>query len=178
MSTDEAEAYHRQQASTLAAAGADMLTALTMTNSNEAIGIARAARQLGIPVAISFTVETDGALPTGQSLGDAIAEVDAATDGYPAYFMVNCAHPSHFERQLLSGGEWVGRIRGVRANASRCSHAELDAMTKLDEGNPQELGEEYRALRDKLPQLTVLGGCCGTDYRHIAAIAKAVLEDA
>jgi S-methylmethionine-dependent homocysteine/selenocysteine methylase len=178
MRADEADAYHLRQASTLAAAGADMLTALTMTNSNEAIGIARVAQRLGIPVAISFTVETNGALPTGQSLGEAIAEVDAATGGYPAYFMVNCAHPSHFQRQLLSGGDWVGRIRGVRANASRCSHAELDMMTELDDGNPRELGEEYRALREKLPQLTVLGGCCGTDYRHIAAIAEAVREDA
>ena len=178
MSTDGAEAYHLHQASILAAAGADMLTALTMTSSNEAIGIARAAQSLGIPVAISFTVETDGVLPTGQSLGDAIAAVDAATGGYPAYFMVNCAHPSHFERQLLSGGDWVERVRGLRANASRCSHAELDAMTQLDDGNPRELGDEYRALREKLPQLTVLGGCCGTDYRHIAAIAEAVLEDA
>jgi S-methylmethionine-dependent homocysteine/selenocysteine methylase len=178
MSADEAASYHVHQAGTLAAAGADMLSALTMTNSNEAIGIARAARQLAIPVAVSFTVETDGALPTGQSLADAIAEVDSATGGYPDYFMVNCAHPTHFERQLLSGGEWVGRVRGLRANASRCSHAELDAMTTLDDGNPQELAGQYRALREKLPQLTVLGGCCGTDYRHIAAIAETVLEDA
>ena len=176
MSADEADAYHLRQASTLAAAGADMLTALTMTNSNEAIGIARVAQRLGIPAAISFTVETDGALPTGQSLGDAIVEVDAATGGYPAYFMVNCAHPSHFERELLSGGDWVRRICGLRANASRCSHAELDAMTTLDDGNPRELAQQYAALRHKLPQLTVLGGCCGTDYRHIAAIAEAALE--
>jgi homocysteine S-methyltransferase len=153
-----------------------MLSALTMTNSNEAIGIARAARRLAIPVAISFTVETDGALPTGQSLGEAIAAVDAATGGYPAYYMVNCAHPSHFEQPLLSGEDWVGRVRGLRANASRCSHAELDAMTALDDGNPRELAEQYAELRDKLPQLTVLGGCCGTDYRHIAAIAEAALR--
>jgi S-methylmethionine-dependent homocysteine/selenocysteine methylase len=178
MTIDEAEAYHRHQATTLAEAGADMLTALTMTSSNEATGLARAAQQLGIPVAISFTVETDGALPTGQSLGDAIKDVDTATGGYPAYYMVNCAHPSHFEQPLLAGGDWVGRIRGVRANASRCSHAELDAMTTLDDGDPRQLGEEFRALRAALPQLTVLGGCCGTDYRHIAAIAEAVLEDA
>ena len=178
MSAEEAATYHAHQASTLAAAGADMLSALTMTNSNEAIGIARAAQRLAIPVTVSFTVETDGALPTGQALGEAIAEVDAATGGYPAYFMVNCAHPTHFERQLLSGGEWVSRVRGLRSNASRCSHAELDAMTTLNDGNPEELGQQYRALREKLPHLTVLGGCCGTDYRHIAAIAEAVLEDA
>jgi S-methylmethionine-dependent homocysteine/selenocysteine methylase len=178
MSADEAAAYHAHQASLLAAAGADMLSALTMTNSNEAIGAARAAAGAGLPIAVSFTVETDGALPTGQRLGDAIAEVDAATGTYPLYFMVNCAHPSHFEKQLLSGEPWVQRIRGIRANASRCSHAELEAMTTLDDGNPKELGAEYRALRERLPQLMVLGGCCGTDYRHIAAIAEAVLEPA
>ena len=178
MPTEDSASYHAHQAAILAVAGADMLTALTMTNANEATGIALAAQRLGIPVAISFTVETDGALPTGQSLADAIAEVDAATGGYPAYYMVNCAHPSHFEERLLTGGEWVQRVRGLRANASRCSHAELDAMTTLDDGNPQELGEQYRALQERLPQLTVLGGCCGTDYRHIAAIAAAVLEPA
>ena len=107
----------------LADAGADLLTALTMTNSNEAIGVARAAQQLAIPVVISFTVETDGNLPTGETLGDAIAQVDAATDSYPAYFMVNCAHPTHFEKPLLAGGAWVERLRGVRANASRCSRS-------------------------------------------------------
>jgi S-methylmethionine-dependent homocysteine/selenocysteine methylase len=129
-------------------------------------------------VAISFTVETDGKLPTGDTLGEAIAEVDEVTGGYPAYYMVNCAHPTHFADVLTSGGDWVGRIRGLRANASRCSHAELDAMTELDDGNPAELGQEYRELRQRLPQLTVLGGCCGTDIRHVRAIAEAVTSRA
>jgi homocysteine S-methyltransferase len=173
MSYAEAAEYHGRQAAVLADAGADMLSAITMTNVNEAIGIARAAERMELPVAISFTVETDGHLPTGDRLGDAIAEVDDATAGYPAYFMVNCAHPTHFSNVLLEGGEWTGRIRGMRANASRCSHAELDVMTTLDDGDPDELAELYRRLQDKLPQLTVLGGCCGTDIRHVAAIAKA-----
>jgi homocysteine S-methyltransferase len=173
MSYAEAAEYHGRQAAVLADAGADMLSAITMTNVNEAIGIARAAERAELPVAISFTVETDGHLPTGDRLGDAIAEVDDATAGYPAYFMVNCAHPTHFSNVLLEGGEWTGRIRGMRANASRCSHAELDVMTTLDDGDPDELAELYRRLQDKLPQLTVLGGCCGTDIRHVAAIAKA-----
>jgi S-methylmethionine-dependent homocysteine/selenocysteine methylase len=178
MSADEAQAYHAHQAAILTSAGADMLSALTMTNSSEAIGVTRAAAELGIPIVVSFTVETDGALPTGQTLGQAITECDAATGSYPAYYMVNCAHPTHFAARLLSGQSWVARVRGLRANASRCSHAELEAMTELDEGSPTELGREYRELRDRLPQLTVLGGCCGTDYRHIAAIAEAVLEPA
>ena len=169
----EAAEYHGRQASVLAAAGVDMLSAITMTNVNEAIGIARAAERVGLPVAISFTVETDGRLPTGDRLGDAIAEVDDATAGYPAYYMVNCAHPTHFWNVLMEGGAWTGRLRGVRANASRCSHAELDAMTTLDDGDPDELAELYRRLRDQLPQLTVLGGCCGTDIRHVTAIADA-----
>lgn len=173
MSVDEAADYHAHQASVMAAAGADMLSAITMTNVNEAIGIARAAEVVGLPVAISFTVETDGSLPTGDSLGAAIERVDQATDGYPAYYMVNCAHPTHFARQLLEGGAWTSRVRGLRANASRCSHAELEAMTELDDGSPAELGAEYRELCARLPQLTVLGGCCGTDIRHVTEIAAA-----
>ena len=173
MSRAGAEAYHIGQARTLAAAGADMLSAMTMTNVNEAIGIVRAAREVGLPVAVSFTVETDGRLPTSDSLAAAIAEVDSATDGYAAYFMVNCAHPTHFADTLLTGEPEIGRVRGLRANASRCSHAELEAMTTLDDGDPADLGRLYRDLCDHLPQLTVLGGCCGTDLRHITAIADA-----
>ena len=176
MSYAEAADYHGRQVAILAAAGADMLSGITMTNVNEAIGIARAAERAGLPVAISFTVETDGRLPTGDELGDAIAEVDEATGAYPAYYMVNCAHPTHFARVLLAGGEWTRRIRGLRANASRCSHAELDVMTELDEGDPEELAESYSALREQLPQLTVLGGCCGTDIRHLTAIAQACAD--
>jgi S-methylmethionine-dependent homocysteine/selenocysteine methylase len=169
----EAAEYHLRQAAILADAGVDMLSAITMTNVNEAIGIARAAERVHLPVAISFTVETDGRLPTGDTLGDAIDEVDETTAGYPAYYMVNCAHPTHFSDVLMDGGAWAGRLRGIRANASRCSHAELDAMTTLDDGDPAELGQLYRQLRDRLPQLTVLGGCCGTDIRHLTAIADA-----
>ncbi|WP_129794588.1 homocysteine S-methyltransferase family protein [Sphingosinicella sp. CPCC 101087] len=176
MSRQEAEDYHLRQAAALAAAGPDLLTAMTLTNVNEAIGIARAAEKVGLPVVISFTVETDGRLPTGDRLGAAIQTVDQASAGYPAYFMINCAHPSHFEEALAKGGSWTRRIRGLRANASKCSHAELDAMTDLDAGNPSELGEDYRRLLGLMPHLTVLGGCCGTDQRHIEAIAEACLE--
>ena len=145
-----------------------------MTNEPEATGIVRAARAAGMPVVISFTVETDGRLPTGQPLGDAITAVDAATDRYPAYFMINCAHPTHFSCTLAAGNGWVDRIGGLRANASRCSHAELDAATELDDGDPAELGAEYRCLLRQYPRLRVVGGCCGTDHRHVAAIGRAV----
>jgi S-methylmethionine-dependent homocysteine/selenocysteine methylase len=159
----------------LAAAGADMVSAITMTTSAEAIGIARAARSVGVPAVISFTLETDGRLPSGESLEAAINAVDAATDGYPLYFMINCAHPSHFAAQLTGGGAWLQRLRGLRANASRLSHAELDVMTELDAGDCAELADDYAELRRRLPQLTILGGCCGTDSRHVAAIARACM---
>lgn len=171
MLADEAEAYHGHQVAVIAGAGVDLITALTMTNVPEAIGIAKAAQRAGLPVAISFTLETDGRLPTGDALKDAIEAVDAATAGAPAYYMINCAHPSHFEAVLADAGEWVNRIRGLRANASCLSHAELDEATELDPGDPAELARHYAELNALLPALRVFGGCCGTDDRHVAAIA-------
>jgi len=173
MSGDDAMRYHAAQATALAAAGADMLTAITMTTSGEAIGVARAASAVSLPCAISFTVETDGRLPSGESLRDAIARTDEETGHAPAYYMINCAHPTHFESVLGTGEAWTRRIGGVRANASRKSHAELDASTELDAGDPHDLGERYRRLRTALPRLSVLGGCCGTDHRHVAEICAA-----
>jgi S-methylmethionine-dependent homocysteine/selenocysteine methylase len=173
MSADVAEEYHSAQVASFVAAGADMVSAITMTYAEEAIGIARACAAAGIPVAISFTVETDGRLPSGQALGAAISQVDAETGLSVAYYMVNCAHPSHFEHVLAGGGSWLGRIAGLRANASTLSHAELDEAEELDEGDPAELGAGYAALRTHLRNVNVLGGCCGTDDRHIAAMAAA-----
>ena len=174
MQPDEARAYHSEQIGTFAETEADMVTAFTMTNANEAIGIAQAAKAASIPVAISFTLETDGRLPTGQRLGEAITAVDAATGRYPAYYMINCAHPTHFMGTLAAGGDWIERLRGIRANASKRSHAELNEAPDLDAGNPVELAGEYRELLHRLPQITVLGGCCGTDHRHVACIGAAV----
>ncbi len=173
MSPAEAEDYHSEQVATFRNTEADMISAITMTSAAEAIGIARAADAAHMPVVISFTLETDGRLPTGQPLKDAILEVDRATGGAPAYFMINCAHPSHFSGALDVGAPWVKRIRGLRANASKLSHAELDASTDLDDGDPAELGREHAELLRLLPHINVLGGCCGTDHRHVAAIAEA-----
>jgi S-methylmethionine-dependent homocysteine/selenocysteine methylase len=173
MSAAEAEAHHTAQIGTFAGTAADMVTAITMNYSEEAEGVARAARAAGMPVVLSFTVETDGRLPTGQPLGEAIGAVDRATDGYPAYYMLNCAHPSHFEGVLASAKDWAGRIRGLRANASKKSHAELNESTTLDVGDPEELGRDYARLKRALPALSVFGGCCGTDGRHVGAIANA-----
>jgi S-methylmethionine-dependent homocysteine/selenocysteine methylase len=172
MTADEAEAYHAEQIGTFATTAADMVSAITMTYTEEAIGIARAAKAAGLPAVISFTVETDGRLPSGQPLREAIEQVDAATGASPAYYMINCAHPTHFQG-VLEDGPWLERIGGLRANASTMSHAELDEATELDEGDPQQLAADYRALRDRLPKACVLGGCCGTDDRHVAAIAEA-----
>ena len=172
LSPEAAREYHSTQIETFADTPADMVTAITMTYAEEAIGLARAAREAGMPVAISFTVETDGRLPSGQPLGEAIAQVDEATGSYPVYYMINCAHPTHFEGVLDDAG-WSERIRGVRANASTASHAELDAAEDLDEGDPEDLGARHAGLREKLPNLTVLGGCCGTDHRHVGAICNA-----
>ncbi len=172
MSAGEAEEFHRAQIDTFAGTEADMVCAITMNYAEEAEGVARAARAAGMPAAISFTVETDGRLPTGQPLADAIAQVDAATSAYPAYYVVNCAHPSHFEEVLAHGAPWTKRVRGLRANASRQSHAELNDSTTLDAGDPEELGRDYARLKRALGDLTVLGGCCGTDTRHVEAIAR------
>ena len=177
MTVDEAQEYHAPQINVFADTPANMVAAFTMNYAEEAIGIALAAREAEVPVAISFTLETDGHLPSGQSLGEAIQQTDDASGNHPAYYMINCAHPTHFEHVLYENGNWQERIRGVRANASRRSHAELDASPDLDIGNPTELGDEYRDLRRLLPQLSVVGGCCGTDDRHVAAICRACQAD-
>jgi homocysteine S-methyltransferase len=174
MSADEAADYHRPQVSSFADAGADQVTAVTMTYVDEAVGIARAATHVGIPVVLGFTVETDGRLPDGTALGEAVSAVDDATDACAAYFMVNCAHPSHFAHVFATDEPWTERVGSVRANASRASHAELDEAEELDRGDPRELGQDYVALRAALPGLRVVGGCCGTDLEHVAAIADAL----
>ena len=174
MSAEEAEAYHAFQIGVFADARVDMVSAITMTNVPEAVGVAWAAGDRGLPCVISFTLETDGRLPTGETLADAITQVDAACVRRPAYFMINCAHPDHFAETFGSAGDWVSRIRGLRANASRMSHAELDECETLDDGDPHELGTQYADLRGTLPNLNVVGGCCGTDHRHVAQICSAI----
>ncbi len=172
---DEAEGYHAEQIRAFAETECDLVSALTMTNAEEAIGITRAAAAAGMPVVISFTVETDGNLPTGQTVRDAVADVDAATGGAPAYYMINCAHPTHFEHWVGAGEPWLDRIGGLRANASKKSHAELDEAEELDDGDPQELATDYVRLQTHLRKANVLGGCCGTDHRHVAAICDICL---
>jgi S-methylmethionine-dependent homocysteine/selenocysteine methylase len=173
LSADAARAYHATQIGTFADTAADMVTAITMTYADEATGVAQAASDAGLPSVISFTLETDGRLPNGQGLGEAIEAVDEATSGAPAYYMINCAHPTHFDDVLGTDEPWRDRILGLRANASMMSHDELDEAEELDDGDPADLGARYAALRPRLPSLNVLGGCCGTDHRHVAAIRDA-----
>jgi S-methylmethionine-dependent homocysteine/selenocysteine methylase len=174
MTADEAERYHAAQVETFATTTADLVSALTMTYADEAVGVARAASVAEIPCVISFTVETDGRLPSGEALSAAIEQVDAETGGSVEYFMINCAHPTHFAGVLGEAGAWRERIRGVRANASEKSHAELDEAEELDAGDPVALAGHYRELKRLLPNLTVVGGCCGTDHRHVGEICSAV----
>jgi S-methylmethionine-dependent homocysteine/selenocysteine methylase len=173
MTAEEAQQYHYEQIKTFSETRADLVSAYTINYVDEAIGIVKAAQSVDMPVVISFTVETDGKLPTGQTLKQAIELVDAATNNGPVYYMINCAHPTHFEYAVAGNEPWLDRIHAVRANASCKSHAELDDSTELDEGNPRELGDQFRKLKTRLKKLNVLGGCCGTDHRHIDEIAKA-----
>ncbi|MEQ8952875.1 MAG: homocysteine S-methyltransferase family protein [Pseudomonadales bacterium] len=173
MSAEEARDYHSFQINVFADTAADFVSALTLNYLEEAIGIALAAKDANIPAVIAFTTETDGLLPSGMTLQAAIEAVEKATDNYPAYYKINCAHPQHFMPALKAGEPWMQRIRALRANASCKSHAELDESTQLDRGNPQELAQQYRDLRRDFPQLTVLGGCCGTDIEHVREINQA-----
>ncbi|MFN3231846.1 MAG: homocysteine S-methyltransferase family protein [Alphaproteobacteria bacterium] len=172
MTVVEARAYHAEQIGTFAKTEADMVTAITMTNVPEAIGLIQAAQAAQMPAAISFTVETDGRLPTGESLKSAIEAVDDATGNGPAYYMINCAHPDHFSDALAKGEAWVMRLQGLRGNASRMSHEELDNAEELDAGDPHEFGALKRGLVEKFAHINVVGGCCGTDHRHVGAFCS------
>lgn len=169
----QAEQYFSRQIGWLAETEVDMVTAMTFTQPDEAIGLVRAAAAAGLPAVVSFTVETDGCLPAGQRLEEAIRAVDSATDSAAAYFMVNCAHPDHFFH-VLEDTVWSRRIRGLRCNASRLSHAELDQCEVLDDGNPAELASSYRNVAKRMPWLNVFGGCCGSDLRHVTEIARSI----
>ncbi|HVF96311.1 MAG TPA: homocysteine S-methyltransferase family protein [Flavisolibacter sp.] len=176
MSVEEAQEYHSKQVDVFGRTPVDVVSAITMNYVEEAIGIALAAGAVNLPAVISFTVERDGKLPTGMSLKEAIEDVDKSVKVPPLYFMINCAHPTHFTNELLDGKneQWTKRVKGVRANASCKSHAELDEATELDRGNPQELGNEHKRLKETFNHLNVFGGCCGTDEEHVSAIIHQV----
>ncbi|MCK5281685.1 MAG: homocysteine S-methyltransferase family protein, partial [Cyclobacteriaceae bacterium] len=173
----EAQNYHGEQIKTLSLTAADLVSAHTINYSNEAMGMALAAKENEIPIAIGFTVETDSKLPSGETLQEVIEKVDGITDNYPSYYMINCAHPSHFKEVLQKDGKWKNRIMAVRANASTKSHAELDESEHLDAGDSCGLAHDYSELKNLLPNLKVIGGCCGTDHSHIEKICEHWFEN-
>ena len=177
MTAEQAEKYHSAQIQAVANTNADLVSALTINYNDEAIGIVKAAKKHHMPVVISYTLETDGNLPSGQSLKDAIISLDEITDNYTSYFMINCAHPEHFKRVLNPKEPWTERIKGLRANASKKSHAELDQSETLDIGDKKELAQEYCNLRSYLPDLHIIGGCCGTDSTHLETICELWFEN-
>ncbi|GAB5380035.1 MAG: homocysteine S-methyltransferase family protein [Aliiglaciecola sp.] len=162
--------YHLPQIESLTQAGVDIISALTINYEQEAIGMVRAAQTCNVPIAISFTTETDGRLPNGSSIESAIENVDKVTGYGPAYYMINCAHPQHFQQALAAGEAWTRRIHGIRLNASKKSHAELDACETLDDGNPEELAQQVKSLKSIHQGINIVGGCCGTDTRHLSAM--------
>lgn len=170
-SADAAEAYHRAQIATFRKADVDVVTALSLSSSQEALGIARAGRAAGVPVAISFMVEKDHRLQSGETLHAAIEAVDRATDRAVAYYLINCAHPLDFG-PALAHEPWIERVRGVRANASKHDHAFLSRMDHLDEGDADELAGQYGDLKARFPHMNVFGGCCGTDFHHVRKISE------
>lgn len=175
LSAKEYKEYHLPQLKVLKDAGADLLSGITLNNVEEALGMVQAAKEIHAPIVISFTVETDAKLPSGMDLTEAISIIDKATGSYVSYYMINCAHPTHFEKLFQGEGKRkaeLQRVKGIRANASKMSHAELDDAEELDDGNPNELGKEIASLCRLHPAFNVLGGCCGTDVRHIQSIAE------
>ena len=174
MTPDEAQEYHSKQIRVLSETNVDFITAFTLNYIDEAIGIVRAAKEVNMPIAISFTVETDGNLATGQTLKEAIETVDKETNQTPVYYLINCAHPANFQHIFNKEEKWMERIRGIQGNASKKSHAELDQATELDDGDPQEFGQDIRQLLYKLKNLNILGGCCGTDIRHLEQVCQQI----
>ncbi|MGI3184950.1 homocysteine S-methyltransferase family protein [Nioella aestuarii] len=174
LTAEKAQTYHAEQIATFVDGGADLVTALTLNMSEEAIGIARAAKAAGIASVISFTLDKDRRMKSGETLQEAIAKVDAATGSAPAYYMINCSHPLDFG-PALEPAPWMQRVRGIRANASTLDHGTLCQLGHLEEGNPDELAAQYRELRDRFPWMNVFGGCCGTDVVHVQKIGQALL---
>jgi S-methylmethionine-dependent homocysteine/selenocysteine methylase len=165
MSANEAQAYHTFQIDVLADTEADMITALAMTNINEAIGIVRAAQQAKMPVAVSFTIEEDGRLPSGETLKDAILAVDGATRSAPIYYMANCAHPEYFVDMLTPGETWTERVRGLRANAF-----DVEAVQGRKIVNKEEFLKMCRDLLETFRHINIVGGCRNVDHAHIKQI--------
>ncbi len=172
MTIEDARDYHAPQVNIFAEENVDVVTALTLNYIEEAVGIVQAAKAAKVPVVISFTLETDGKLPGGETLKEAIERTDELTDCYALHYMINCAHPEHFKTIFSDNGNWKSRIKGIRANASTKSHEELDNSETLDIGDKCQLAHNYVELKELLPSLMIFGGCCGTDHTHLEEIVS------
>lgn len=178
ITTESAEDYHAVQLETLKAAEVDFACALTFNNAPEAIGAARAASKIGVPLSISLTLDSTHRLKSGPSLAEAIAEIDAeAGEHAPDFYLLNCSHPLEYE-PAIEPGDWIARLRGVRPNASKMEKLALCKLGHLEAGDPVELGRQVRDLSERHPHMDVFGGCCGTGDRHLREIAKALVEPA
>jgi len=172
----EAEDYHAVQLATLKAAKVDFACALTFNNTPEAIGVARAATTIGVPLTVSLTVNSNGRLKSGPTVAEAVKSIDAeAGKSAPAFYMLNCSHPVEFEPALTEGA-WLERLRGFRPNASKMEKIALCKLGHLEEGNPVELGRLMGDLARRIPHMDIWGGCCGTGETHLREIAKNVRE--
>ena len=174
ITVDEAEDYHSLQLQNLDGTAADMAVAATFNNIPEAIGVIRAASEKGMPIGVSLTLTPEGRLRSGPSLREAIENVDEATDGRAAWFGTNCSHPLEFEPALYDAGPWLERLRYIRPNAARMDKIALCSLGHLEDGDPVELGEQMGEVARRLPNADIIGGCCGTDERHLSEIAKNV----
>jgi S-methylmethionine-dependent homocysteine/selenocysteine methylase len=176
VSIDSARAVYRHQIRTLVEEGVEIISLMTVTNLNEAIAVIEVAKEMNIPVAVSFSLESDGKLLSGLSLENAIQTVDEATDGYTTYFGINCVHPTRILQPLenmdLEVRQRIGLIRG---NASLKTHEELDNSDTLDRGHIPTFVSALKKVLVLLPGIKVVGGCCGTDEEHLTAIAQQLL---
>lgn len=173
ITADEAEEYHAVQLQTLRAAQVEFACAMTFNNVEEAIGVTRAARRIGVPLIMSLSTEGGGNLASGPSIGEAITRIDSETGGGPACYALNCSHPEEFAH-TLTDEPWVQRLRGFRPNAAKMEKIALCKLGHLEEGDPQDLGRRMGALAERFPHMDVWGGCCGTGDVHLDEIASNV----
>lgn len=173
VTADSAEEYHSFQIACLKEAGADIACAHTFNNIPEAVGVARAARAEGLPLAMYFSLDSSSRLNTGPSLRDAVIETDSQTGNAPLFYGLNCSHPVEFE-PALEPGDWIDRLRSIRPNASKMEKIALCKLGHLEDGDPDELGAQMGDLARRYPHMDIMGGCCGTDERHLSRIAEAV----
>ncbi|MEL7344987.1 MAG: homocysteine S-methyltransferase family protein, partial [Pseudomonadota bacterium] len=174
ITADEAEKYHTTQLVSVRDSVADGAMAATFNNIPEAVGLARAAKALGVPLGISLTLTSDGVLRSGPSLKEAIEDIDKQTgDARPDFYMVNCAHPTEFGPSLVNE-PWLQRIRGFVPNAVAMEKVALCKLGHIEDGDPVELGGQLAELAGKYPWMDIWGGCCGTGAPHLLEIAKEV----